>query len=1453
MKDWHIRKLFTFIISLLLVCVVCAAAFAEGATAPAETLASGVDLEEDIPHILWGFFRGWAEGDINRMQATCADEWKAAAENPVSVLQGIQASGKPRGYQISSISGKGGDPTCPVSVTVQQEADNGEYTYTAYEIQFRLDQDGYYGIDPTGFSSGIPAAPVAEEDMTLMTPDEIIRSNMGFHDDDGVYDRLIPIHLSAEKQGIRMEVVSGYVQENEAKFMIALQDTEGKYGGYILDPSFLNNIDGSFAKSWMNLYHDGQETKDTYLVTQELESPVEPEDREVPVGVEDVWIKEEEIIDLVPLLKQYGKTEQGIAPPELEERRHSSEETPVPKDVKILDYHQPLDIPLFKDVCLTGIGWIDGQLHVQFHNKGREYIDMRNGRGSAASVWVSESVYGKTYAETDVDYSPLRWDLNDDGWTEWYEYIINCRPEEAEKLELSAEISVCSRILEDDWSVRIPLKQICTGENAGGDEAKTESSTAAAETGIAIDETHFPDAAFRDFVKQYDYDRDGSLSGTEADSVTQMNIAEKNVKSLKGIEFFSRLNSLECGRNQLTELDVSRNTELTWLWCEENQLTALDVSHNLKLTNLYCGDNRLTELDVSKNTELLDLTCIFNRIRELDISNNTKLTDLGVSGNCLTELDISHNPELKWVCCPWNELTELDVSHNPGLVNLSCAGNKLTKLDLSNNADLDMLYCMDNRITSLDLSNCPKLAGLVKRISPREKDGEWGWQAEDETHSNYVIVDRTVEVYTEAELSVKGEAAAPAVNEATAGFVRAYPGIKDDYDQYSLWEFFCRWAEKDEDNLPFSLTMEERNAAPETQARIRDLLAQGTPLAYQVNNVILEEGERIRKYDCTVLMDPENGNEPQYRHYVISTKQSEWSYEIDLEHLDCLGPADRNPAVETISLSAETIMNDMLDYFFEGAGDQLQPIGVSSEKNGIRMEIISGAVKGKEAWILYSLQDLEGKYEDCSFDIFDIENNIGELESFSPMELYRDRKEHKSYQMYNKHLAEEINADNRDVFLRLPHLVFTRTTWADLIPLLKQFGTVTEGTAVPENTWDTDGNVRTDLKVLDYTRPLDVSLSDKVSLTGIGWIDNQLHIQLCLDNPMSWSVNPVDSLAGQRSFYDDRRISYSPLEWFAGDNRVYMEYVFDYKPEDLEYLNLNLWATVGVKEAEGDWRVEFPLNLICPDAKEAAPEGTPGTDPAEGKFVFDPDAERYVYRLNGIDYLLNTDGTAIIADASGYISDTDSVTIPETIEIRYTVNAVVEEGFRKSQGAGEIVLPSTVTSFGRNAFSGSNMKAFTIPEGTEAIANNMFSGCENLADIRIPESVTSLGKGAFSHCTALTTVLLPDNIEVVEAEAFDSCTALSAIVLPKHAEAIGDRAFMDCENLVTVTLPENLTSIGRAAFLNCGNLAAVEIPESVTSIGKDAFMGCGRLVCIVAEDSYAMQYCRDNGIPCIAR
>jgi hypothetical protein len=132
---------------------------------------------------------------------------------------------------------------------------------------------------------------------------------------------------------------------------------------------------------------------------------------------------------------------------------------------------------------------------------------------------------------------------------------------------------------------------------------------------------NFPDGNFRNWVLQQSYGIDGVLTDSELMEITKMSVGCKGIGSLKGIELLTELTQLYCRGNQLTALDLTRNTALTELYCWDNKLTALDVTKNTALTTLGCSNNQLTALDVSKNTALTELACYGNRIKGTNMDN----------------------------------------------------------------------------------------------------------------------------------------------------------------------------------------------------------------------------------------------------------------------------------------------------------------------------------------------------------------------------------------------------------------------------------------------------------------------------------------------------------------------------------------------------------------------------------------------------------------------------------------------------------------------------------------------------------------------------------------------------------------------------------------------------------------------------------------------------------------
>ena len=235
----------------------------------------------------------------------------------------------------------------------------------------------------------------------------------------------------------------------------------------------------------------------------------------------------------------------------------------------------------------------------------------------------------------------------------------------------------------------------------------------AAPVGVAIDATNFPDANFRNYVSEnFDKDNNHTLSQDELNAVTKIDVNTKNITSLRGVEHFTGLTKLVCKHNQLTTLDLTKNTTLVYLDCSYNQLATLDVTKNPALESLKCFENQLTTLDLTKNTALKDFSCYNNQLKALDVTKNPALAYLNCSQNQLKDLNVMKNTALKVLSCFDNKLTTLDVKKNLALEGLICSQNQLKDLNVMRNTALETLICFNNQLTTLDVTKNLALESL---------------------------------------------------------------------------------------------------------------------------------------------------------------------------------------------------------------------------------------------------------------------------------------------------------------------------------------------------------------------------------------------------------------------------------------------------------------------------------------------------------------------------------------------------------------------------------------------------------------------------------------------------------------------------------------------------------------------------------------------------------------------
>ena len=116
---------------------------------------------------------------------------------------------------------------------------------------------------------------------------------------------------------------------------------------------------------------------------------------------------------------------------------------------------------------------------------------------------------------------------------------------------------------------------------------------------VGINEASFPDDAFREYVRQFDTDQDGTLSEAEIPEVGLIDCQNLGIKNLEGIRYFTELSVLCCRDNLITRLDLSENPKMYWVFCERNAIGTLILKELPELEQLCCDGNALNSLDIS--------------------------------------------------------------------------------------------------------------------------------------------------------------------------------------------------------------------------------------------------------------------------------------------------------------------------------------------------------------------------------------------------------------------------------------------------------------------------------------------------------------------------------------------------------------------------------------------------------------------------------------------------------------------------------------------------------------------------------------------------------------------------------------------------------------------------------------------------------------------------------------
>ena len=193
-------------------------------------------------------------------------------------------------------------------------------------------------------------------------------------------------------------------------------------------------------------------------------------------------------------------------------------------------------------------------------------------------------------------------------------------------------------------------------------------ATLAAQADVTINSTNFPDANFRSYLLSL-YPS-GTITTSQINSLTNLDVSDKNISSLQGIGYLTGVKYLDCSGNNLTTLNLTSNTNLINVYCGYNQLTSINVS-NLTSLNWLVAEH---------NTNLRTIT---------GLNTCSALTMINLEYCDLLELNISGLPNLH----------ALSVAYNVRLDALTCTGYgnaDLTSLSVAGCFNLTLMNVYGN-------------------------------------------------------------------------------------------------------------------------------------------------------------------------------------------------------------------------------------------------------------------------------------------------------------------------------------------------------------------------------------------------------------------------------------------------------------------------------------------------------------------------------------------------------------------------------------------------------------------------------------------------------------------------------------------------------------------------------------------------------------------------------------
>lgn len=185
---------------------------------------------------------------------------------------------------------------------------------------------------------------------------------------------------------------------------------------------------------------------------------------------------------------------------------------------------------------------------------------------------------------------------------------------------------------------------------------------------------------------------------------TDLDLSDKKLKDLKGLEVFKNLVSFRARNNEISDLSPLSNLKtLQYINVSNNNIS--DLSLLCPTEKVEEGDLGLTELDLSKN-KIADIT---------SISTFDKLVSLNLGENQISSVaPISSIEKLEALYLNTNNITDIStITAMKNLKVLNLQNNKITKIENVEFENMNSLNLKNNKLSDVEfLKNINTLNGL---------------------------------------------------------------------------------------------------------------------------------------------------------------------------------------------------------------------------------------------------------------------------------------------------------------------------------------------------------------------------------------------------------------------------------------------------------------------------------------------------------------------------------------------------------------------------------------------------------------------------------------------------------------------------------------------------------------------------------------------------------------------